>query len=164
MPAVAKRRLLLQIAKDAGYEGRCLLAEPPSAAPSFPPDPRFDGFDAKTDEEKLAVLKTVGEEVYLAHCAACHQTSGEGIPSVFPPLKGDPLLLSEEPQRPLVSVLLKGQADQVINGVSYAAAMAPFAGQLSDQQVAAVATWVRKAWGHDARVVLPSHVAEVRAR
>ncbi len=123
-------------------------------------DPRFDGFDAKSDDEKLALLKSVGEEVYTTNCAACHQVSGEGLPGVFPPLKGDPLLATGKPEEH-INVILKGMSGKTINGVAYAAAMAPWA-QLSDEQIAAVATYERKAWGNDASMIVPSQVAALR--
>lgn len=123
-------------------------------------DPRFDGFDAKSDEEKLTVLKSVGEEVYTTNCAACHQVSGEGLAGVFPPLKGDPLLATGKPEEH-ITVILKGLSGKAINGVAYAAAMSPWA-QLSNEQIAAVATYERKAWGNDASVILPAQVAALR--
>ena len=54
-------------------------------------DPDFDGFDAKSNDEKLALLMKKGEEVYASQCQACHQADGKGTPNVFPPLAGDPV-------------------------------------------------------------------------
>jgi mono/diheme cytochrome c family protein len=123
-------------------------------------DPRFDGFDAKSDDEKLVLLKSVGEEVYLTNCSACHQATGLGLAGVFPPLKNDPLIRTGTPEDH-INVILKGMSGVTIDGVAYAAAMAPWA-QLSDEQIAAAATYERKAWGNDASVILPAQVAALR--
>src|SRR5215475_864196 len=39
----------------------------------------------------------LGEQVYGNKCSACHQLTGQGLPSVFPPLKGSPVVTSPDP-------------------------------------------------------------------
>ena len=121
--------------------------------------PEFAGFDGKTPEEKEAILVKVGEAVYGTNCAACHQANGTGLAGVFPPLVNDPMVAG--PAEAHVNVVLKGMNGVAINGVAYAAAM-PAWPQLTDQQIAAVITYERKAWGNNASVVEPTQVAALR--
>ena len=128
--------------------------------PARPPDPRFDGFDAMSDANKLDLLKSVGAQVYGDNCAACHQAEGQGIEGVFPPLRDDPLVTAGTPGDH-INVILKGMSGVTINGVAYSAAMAPW-GQLSDEEIAAVATYTATAWGNMGPMIVPAQVAAAR--
>jgi cytochrome c oxidase subunit 2 len=79
-----------------------------------------------------------GEEVYNRSCAACHQANGEGVPGVFPSLKG--VGVSVGP--------IDNHIDVVVNGVR-GTAMQAFGAQLSEVDVAAVVTYERNAWGNN---------------
>ncbi|MCS6204801.1 cytochrome c oxidase subunit II [Shewanella baltica] len=83
-------------------------------------------------------LMTQGEQVYLGHCAACHQPNGEGLQGVFPHLKGSPIATGP----------LSGHLEIVINGKT-GTAMQAFGKQLSAQEIAAVITYERNAWGNN---------------
>ena len=72
-------------------------------------------------------LMEVGERVYLAACAACHMPNGEGIPGVFPALKGSPMALNDIP----------AHIDIVLNGKT-GTAMQAFDKQLTLSEIAAV--------------------------
>jgi mono/diheme cytochrome c family protein len=113
---------------------------------------------ARTDERANAL----GAQVFGNYCAACHQLTGEGIPGVFPPLRGDPVVNAEDPTEH-IRVVLGGRSGVAIGGVSYAAAMPPLGGQLSDEQIAAVLTHERSSWGNAARAVTTAEVTAVRA-
>jgi cytochrome c oxidase subunit 2 len=89
----------------------------------------------------LAELKARGEKVYAAHCVACHQANGKGVPPAFPPLDGSQRVLG--PQDRQIDVLLNGVAK---NGAP--TAMAAFARQLADVELAAVITFTRNNWGN----------------
>jgi len=84
-------------------------------------------------------LMTLGEDVYMTACAACHQATGEGMAPVFPALKGSVIATGD------VAVHL----DMVLNGSKKNPAMAAFAGQLTKTQIAAVVTYERNAWGNN---------------
>lgn len=83
-------------------------------------------------------LMVKGEEVYLQHCAACHQPNGQGIPPAFPTLVGQGL--SVGPIQEHVDIVLYGKA-----GTS----MQAFGQQLNPAEIAAVVTYERNAWGND---------------
>ena len=95
-------------------------------------------------------LAARGEKVYAANCVACHQATGRGAPPAFPPLAGSKVVNGPE----------QAQIDVVLNGRP-GTAMAAFAKQLSDTDIAAVITYTRQAWGNKASDVQP---AEVKAR
>ncbi len=121
--------------------------------------PEFAGWDAKSADEKQAVLMAVGETVYTTNCGACHQPTGLGLAGVFPPLVNDPMVAG--PPEAHIGVVLKGMTGVAINGVSYASAM-PAWPQLSDQQIAAVVTFERNSWGNKSGMVEPAQVAALR--
>jgi cytochrome c oxidase subunit 2 len=96
-------------------------------------------------------LAAVGEKVFAANCAACHQLTGKGVPGAFPALDGSKIVLGP-PQ---------GQIDLVLHGKP-GTAMASFK-QLSDTDIAAVITYTRNAWGnHTGQVIQPSEIKVAR--
>ena len=90
-----------------------------------------------------------GEGLFVANCSACHQRTGQGIPQAFPALAGD-ALVQDDPRR-IVAVLLNGRGG-----------MPAFKTQLTDDQIAAVASYVRGAWGNHAEPVPASLIAAAR--
>lgn len=104
-----------------------------------------------------------GQAVFTANCAACHQASGEGVPGVFPPLKGNQAVNDADPTLHIHTVLF-GAHGVVIGGVHYPGTMPPFGPQLSDQDVADVIDYERSAWGNHGRPINPADVKSVRAR
>jgi cytochrome c oxidase subunit 2 len=83
-------------------------------------------------------LMAQGEQVYMARCAVCHQPNGMGLPGAFPPMKGSAITTG-----PVIDHL-----DIVINGKT-GTAMQAFKTQLSAQELAAVITYERNAWGNN---------------
>ncbi len=87
-----------------------------------------------------------GKGLFTAHCVACHQATGKGLPGVFPPLDGSEWVHGDE--RVLVNILLHGvQGDIEVAGTNYNGAMPAFT-QLSDSELAAVATYIRSSWSN----------------
>ncbi len=102
-----------------------------------------------------------GAQVYAGKCAACHQASGAGLAGVFPPLTASPWVTGSE-QR-LVQILLHGiQGPLDVLGVTYNGLM-PAWNMLSDAELAAVATYVRGAFGNQASAITAELVAIERA-
>lgn len=99
-----------------------------------------------------------GEAVFAANCAACHQAGGTGVPSVFPPLKGDPVVTAADP-RPMLAIIRHGLQGKAIDNVAYPGQMPAFDKQLGDQDLADVATYIRSAWGNQAGPVTPADAA-----
>lgn len=132
-----------------------------AAAPKKADDSAFAGFDAKSPDEKKALLVAEGEKVYGANCAACHQATGMGLPPSFPPLANDPVV-NGGPVDEQIHTVLNGLNGKVINGVAYAGAMSPFAATLTDNQIAAVITFERNSWGNNGGIVEPAQVLAQR--
>ncbi|MCP5169495.1 MAG: cytochrome c oxidase subunit II [Hahellaceae bacterium] len=98
-------------------------------------------------------LMARGEQVYGTNCAACHQPSGEGIPPVFPALKGSSVALGP----------IENHIHTVLFGKS-GTAMQAFGTQLSEVDLAAVITWERNAWGNSTGdAVTPQMIVEAKA-
>ena len=113
-------------------------------------------------EEAAAASQAVhGEQVYGNTCASCHQGSGGGLPGVFPPLKGNPAVLAEDPADH-INAILHGLSGKTIDGIRYPAPMPPFGALLSDADVAAVVNHERTQWGNDAPLVAEADVAARR--
>jgi cytochrome c oxidase subunit 2 len=97
-----------------------------------------------------AAAATNGQQVYAENCAVCHQATGEGRPPTFPPLKGD--AVATGPKAGVLAVVLNGRK-----------AMPPWKYELTDDEIAAVVSYVRNAWGNKASAVTPADVAAVKA-
>ena len=90
------------------------------------------------DDLTMDELMAMGEKVYMTSCVACHQATGAGLPPAFPSLVGSPVI-----KGPVTDHL-----EIVINGKP-GTAMQAFSQQLTPQEIAAVITFERNAWGND---------------
>ncbi|MCA3181405.1 MAG: cytochrome c oxidase subunit II [Burkholderiales bacterium] len=108
--------------------------------------------DDPTKDWTVAELNERGAKVYASNCVACHQGSGKGVPGAFPALEGSKLVLGRQEDQ--IAILLNGKP-----GTSMAAFK-----QLSDVELAAVATYTRNAWGNKAEdtVVQPKDFTAAR--
>jgi cytochrome c oxidase subunit 2 len=108
--------------------------------------------DDPTKEWEVADLNERGAKVYASNCAACHQASGKGVAGAFPALEGSKLVLGKQEDQ--IAILLNGKPGT---------AMAAFK-QLSDVELAAVATYTRNAWGNkpEDHVVQPKDFTAAR--
>lgn len=108
-----------------------------------------------------------GKELYAKEgfCITCHQADGNGLPaSGFPPLAGTEWVTGKEER--LIKIILKGlMGPIVVKGQNYEGMvpMTPFEGLMDDEEVAAVATYIRNSFGNKADVVQPAKVKEIRA-
>ena len=82
-------------------------------------------------------LIPMGQEVYLTHCATCHQPDGSGQGIKYPALNG-----GEITNGPVDAHL-----DRVMNGKADTE-MQSWAPQLSDLEIAAVITYERNTWSN----------------
>ena len=119
--------------------------------------------DATAEAESAAVTfdRELGASVYGSFCSACHQANGLGMPGVFPPIAGDPVVTADDPTEH-IDIVLGGLLGKEINGVAYASPMPAFGGQLSDDQIAAVINHQRTSFGNEAPLVTAEDVAAQR--
>lgn len=139
-------------------------------------DPRElrSGKDVPQTNVPAAALEVfeLGKEVFLrdAHCVTCHGENGKGaIPNIYPPLNQNEWLMGSEDR--LIKIVLKGLWGPIeVNGKRYdptngVPPMTGFEGILTDEEIAAVITYVTIQFGNPkglAKVVNPEDVARVR--
>ena len=97
-------------------------------------------------------LMPIGEQVFLTHCATCHESTGVGQGVTYPALAGGEIANGP----------LEVHIDRVMNGRG-GTEMQSWAPQLSDRELAAVITYERNAWGNStADVVQPKTIYATR--
>jgi len=116
-----------------------------------------DEFDAWIEEQRLAAalageaavaaraktwsmqeLVPLGKDVFIKHCATCHERDGMGQGSKYPALAGSTI----------VTGVIEDHLSRVMNGKTDTE-MQAWAPQLSDLDIAAVITYERNSWGND---------------
>ncbi len=107
-----------------------------------------------------AVAAVDGKQIFGAKSVACHQASVLGVAGVFPPLAGAEWVLGSE--KVLVSILLHGlQGPIEVKGVTYNGIMPAF-NTLSDDEIAAVLSYIRTDWGNQAAAITAATVKAQR--
>ncbi len=103
-----------------------------------------------------------GASVYNRICIACHQPTGAGLFPLFPPLAGSSIVTGDT--RRLARILLSGlQGPLEVNGRTFNGVMPGLASQYTDDELAAVLTYVRNTWGNSAAPVPAAVLAAERA-
>lgn len=105
----------------------------------------------------------LGRSKYQQICAPCHQESGLGVPNQFPPLAGSEWVNTPGASR-LTRLVQTGVAGPIkVKGTDWNLVMPPMGATLSDEELAAVLTYIRSTWGNKAPKVTPAQVKTVRA-
>jgi len=128
----------------------------------------------KNDETLVTQLKGAERDLFIkgkviytkeGYCGTCHQADGKGLSaSGFPPLNNTPWVLRNDER--LIKLVLKGLLGPIeVDDKKYPGQvpMTPFEGLLSDEEVAAVLTYVRNSFGNNAPAISPEKVKQVRA-
>jgi mono/diheme cytochrome c family protein len=102
-----------------------------------------------------------GENTYNTVCAACHQSTGLGMPGAFPPLAGSEWL-TKDPETPIRIVIAGLSGPIEVKGAQFNSMMPPPPG-LDDEKIAAVLTHARSHFDNKAEAITKEKVAEVRA-
>jgi mono/diheme cytochrome c family protein len=131
---------------------KSLPMEPPRPRPSVPP------------ADPARVVQ--GGKLYDDHCAACHGSSGEGGVTadgrrVVPPLAGNRSVTMEPPANVVRAIALGGFGPATA-GHPRPYGMPPYTHLLSDDQIGAVATFLRASWGAQASPVSSFDVGRYR--
>lgn len=103
----------------------------------------------------------LGARLYLDNCNACHFTNGRGATGVFPRLDRNELVTAPAASG-LVSVILEGAATPSTAGRPERLRMPGMGWRLNDEEVAALATFVRRSWSNNAAAVTAAEVKAVR--
>jgi len=111
-----------------------------------------------TDEQK-----TAAEALYKKHCDECHLASGRGAFMKAPPLAGSAIVQAMSPASLLNAILYGAKVGK--GGPSPFGAwedMPSFATKMTDEEIAAVANYVRSNWDNLGGPVKPADVAKQR--
>jgi nitrite reductase (NO-forming) len=128
---------------DLPYDGHGVAA----AAPAHHVAPVADG--------------APGENTFNTVCAACHQRSGLGVASIFPPLAESDFLMADRERA--IRIVLGGLNGPVqVRGQTFNGMMPSQSALLNDRQVADVLTYVRSNFGNHGDAIREAEVANVR--
>ena len=144
-PGVYRGQCAELCGKDHGFMPVVVIAKEPAEFDAWINEQEEAARQAKEEEQRLLSmnmsmdeLMDEGKRVYNATCAACHMPNGEGLPGVFPALKGSEMVLEDQ----------TAHIDIVLNGKT-GTAMQAFGKMLSLKDIAAVVTYERNAWGNN---------------
>jgi mono/diheme cytochrome c family protein len=108
-----------------------------------PPEPATSSLPST----ESSLLLSFGKTVYDSQCASCHGLDGKGYPPHYPPLAGNPSISMPSAVNP-IRMVLNGGFPPGTSGNPMPYGMPPFAQALSDDEVAAVVTYIRTSWGN----------------
>jgi mono/diheme cytochrome c family protein len=125
--------------------------------PSPPPAP-----SSALPTTESSLLISLGKTVYDKNCADCHGAQGQGKPPHWPPLANNQSIEMQSAVNP-IRMVLNGGYPPGTAGNPKPYGMPPFAGLLSDNEVAAVVSYIRTAWGNRGTPVSAREANELRA-
>lgn len=100
-----------------------------------------------------------GKKVYNKYCKACHQSNGEGVPGVFPPLTPNGYIADK---KQIIAIVLNGMSGKAdVNGTSYNGVMAAHS-HLTNKELADVISYVRSSFGNKHDAVTPDEIEAAR--
>jgi nitrite reductase (NO-forming) len=119
-----------------------------------------DDNSSEVNSNSIDDIVAAGKKVFLTTCFACHQPDGRGVPNVFPPLAQSNFLNADKQRA--IGIVLHGKTGAVnVNGKQFNNVMPPQ--NLSDDQIAAVLTYVYHSFGNSGKTVTTEEVAKVRS-
>jgi mono/diheme cytochrome c family protein len=126
--------------QDLDAMARYLASIPVNEAPPARPRPA------------AAETMAAGKKVYGQHCADCHGDRGQGVPGAYPALAGNRAVTLASHNN-LVQVIRRGGFMPTTAGNHQPFGMPPYGPVLSNDETAAVATFIRQSWGNSAAPV-----------
>jgi mono/diheme cytochrome c family protein len=106
-------------------------------------------------------VMNAGAAIYFDNCSACHVSDGSGVPRFFAPLAGSGKVNNEDATT-VIRVILEGARAVPTKVHPTPLTMPAFDWKLTDEQVAAVATYVRSNWGNRGGAVSAGEVEDLR--
>lgn len=101
----------------------------------------------RRDQLRFNQYKVKGMDLYNTYCVACHQGNGEGLASLYPPLKNSDYLLEDLGRA--ACIMKNGQTEEItVNGTTYNQMM-PGVGSLTPLEVAEILTYITNSWGNE---------------
>lgn len=120
-----------------------------------------EGSEPEPSDKPSQAVTDAGHAIFSDSCAACHQANGAGVPHMFPPLAKNANVQSKNPTS-VIRVILEGARTVATDERPTPSTMPAFDWKLTDEEVAAVASYVRNAWGNVAPAVAAGDVRALR--
>jgi mono/diheme cytochrome c family protein len=140
--------------KAAASTAAASAGAPGSAAPKASPKPAA--------APAAAADTGPGAKLYQIACATCHMPDGTGVPGLQPALVGSKVVSG--PPGMVAKVILLGPEKALPAHKPTSGNVMPAFDSLSDEDVAAIATYVRKTFGKNAGAVTPAQVKAQRPK
>ena len=109
-----------------------------------------------------SLLMVLGRRVYAQQCASCHGVEGVGEPPRYPTLASNQSIQMASAVNP-IRMVLNGGFPPGTGPNPFPYGMPPFAQRLSNDEVAAVVTYIRSSWGNHGTAISPREVDELRS-
>jgi len=104
-----------------------------------------------------------GRAVFQQACAVCHMVDGSGVPNMQPAIDGGNKVVMGNPGT-LIALMLKGAEGVLPANRERSANQMPAFDTLTDDEIAAVLSYIRSSFGNKAPAITPKQVAAVRAK
>lgn len=102
-----------------------------------------------------------GEQLYAAHCSNCHQKNGAGLGRVYPPLNVSDFV--DDRFEEVICLMKYGRSGEItVNGTMFNQSMP--APNLTDLEIAEIATYIYNTWGRQRDIVDVRNVSQVLQR
>jgi mono/diheme cytochrome c family protein len=101
--------------------------------------------DNAAPEHPDASVISAGQAIYRDQCSACHGLDGNGVANLFPSLAQSSIAHASDPTS-AIRLVLRGGRSVATPAEPTAPGMPSFGWQLTDEQVAAVLSYIRNAW------------------
>jgi mono/diheme cytochrome c family protein len=99
-----------------------------------------------SEELKSEQYFVTGQQLYITHCANCHQMEGNGMSNLYPPIAGSQII-SDKGR--LACIIQYGMSDTIIvNGKKFSRPMPPNP-KLTEIEIAEIVSFVSMKWGKD---------------
>ncbi|MDN3205538.1 c-type cytochrome [Algoriphagus sediminis] len=113
---------------------------------------------AKISDPEVMKYAVPGKTLYETYCGNCHQSNGEGLGKLIPPLKNSDYFKASIHRT--VWIMRNGQKGEIlVNGEIYNQAM-PANPSLKPLEIAQISTYLYNIWGMNEGVISSSQVEE----
>ncbi|MCF0075060.1 cytochrome c [Dyadobacter sp. CY261] len=99
-----------------------------------------------SEELKSEQYFVTGQQLYMTHCANCHQMEGKGMSNLYPPIAGSSIITD---RARVACIIQYGMNDTiVVNGKPFNRPMPPNP-KLTEIEIAEIISFVSMKWGKD---------------
>ncbi len=116
--------------------------------------------DGTTARLRQGDFSEAGALSYIEHCATCHRLDGMGAPRIYPALKGNSMIMADDPSS-LIQISLAGSTTPVTSSYPMALGMPAFE-TVKNAELAEILTFIRNSWGNRGSAVSAEQVGRMR--